>query len=445
MVQGESLMGTSDISIKTQHNYSESKKSSKNELLICALFGILLFARAMSNIAFYAFIGVSLIVFLVSDIRQSIIFLFFLLPFATILKQDVDGMSFYTVLFFFVVLKMIMKHRTIDVRLVVAILLFFLYGLFFSGEAQLTTIITMLVGVLMLYCIKQEDINADISSTVIAYSIGICLASVLALFKQSFPIINEFVTDSMIKLGAEEYAERFAGLHGNPNYFTLDVTVALSALIVLSYYNNKKPKTYILCLIALSVFGLMSVSKSFLLVWIFLILCWFVLSIKQGAGKLFKFISVVIIGAMIIYLFTYDYVNTYLFRFVEEGTGTFDDLTTGRTVIWDKYIKAIFNDIKILLLGNGLNTILTTIDKGTHSTYLSSLFGLGIIGTAILVYMLCICIGNLRFKGCVFITLIVLLIRMIAIDILTYDSTWFYLSVLLLLARDYRERKRKIR
>ena len=246
-----------------------------------------------------------------------------------------------------------------------------------------------------------------------------------------------------MRLGENEYTTRFSGLQGNPNYYTLDIVAALSAIIVLVYYKKEKTVLLAICLIALSVFGLMSVSKSFLLTWILLLVCWFVLSIRQGFGKLFGSILVVTIGAMIVYYFAYDYINAFLFRFAADNSGTLDSITTGRTELWSLYLDEIFNNIRILLFGNGLNTMIETLGKGAHNTYLEALFNLGIVGSTILIISICICMNRVKFKGVVWIPVMMLMIRMFAIGILTYDNLWFYISIPLMLACDHQKERAK--
>ena len=423
----------------------KSKYSPKYVLFICVVFSVLILVRAWSNVALYAFAGVSLLVFLVSNLGHCIAFLFFLLPFATILKQNVNGMSVFALLFFLVVVKMVLSRRRVDAKLLAALIVFFVYTLLFTGVAKLTTIATMIAGILMLYCLKQDNVDVDMTSLVVVYSVAICLSSVLALYKESLPIINIFVEDAMLKLGEDEYALRFSGLQGNPNYYTLDIVVALSAIVALLYYKKEKNITLTICMIALSVFGLMSVSRSFLIAWIVLLICWFFLSVKQGAGKVLSSLLVVAIGVVVVYYFAFDYVNAFLFRFSEEQTGTLNDMTTGRIGIWQAYLETIFGDLKILFFGNGLNTVLKPGGKGTHNTYLESLFYLGIVGTAILVISIGISIKRVAFRGVAWLPVLVLAFRMFGIGILTNDNLWFYFSIALILACDYYKDCKKMR
>ena len=421
-----------------QDNLIVRKYNYKYVLGICALFFVLLVARGISDSFFYAFAAVSSVLFIVSNSGHCISFLFFLLPFATILKQDVGGMSFFTVLFFLVILKLTIKLHKISVWLVVSLAVLSLYSLAFSGFSELSTIITMVSGILLLYYLRNEKLDTDINMTVIVYSIGIVLSSILALLKPTLPVVDLFITESMLKLKGTEYASRFSGLQGNPNYYTLDITIALAAIVVL-LYNNRNTKIHTIFLVTLSVFGLMSVSKSFLITWIFLIICWLFISIKQGVRKTVKFIIVAIVGAMVIYFFAYEYINTYLYRLLGDSAGTLESITTGRTEIWASYFNEILDNIKILFFGNGLNTISETIGMGTHNTYLETLFCLGIIGTIIMLVSLRFSIGKIELNQGVWIPILVLMIRMFALGMLTYDNLWFYFAVISMLTREIKQ------
>ena len=416
----------------TVNRYSKKEcvYSQRYVILICALLFALISGRLINNLFFYIFAAVSLVVFVFSSIKHCVSFLMFLLPFASILKRDVDAISFFTILFFFLIAKMVMFHAKIDAVLFLYLLIFFTYNLVFSGMGQLTTIVTMIAGMLMLYYIRQE--NVDVNSVVITYSFGVCLSSILTLLKGSLPILNTFISDVTMKLGEGEYTSRFSGLAGNPNYYTLDIIMALSAIFVISY-STKNQKIYTFFTIVLSVFGMMSVSKSFLVTWVMLIIIWFILSVKQGGVKMVKFAFVLALGAFIIYFVADDYVHSFLMRFFKDSTGSINDITTGRYNIWINYIKAIFNDLKIMLFGNGLKTLCGV--KGTHNTYLEALFNVGLVGSAVFLICLKQSMGKGIVKGVVWIPAIMLMVRMIAIGIFTHDNLWFYLLIIVLLSK----------
>ena len=403
--------------VKTNAFSRESAFDVKYVTLICALFYILIFGRSLSNLFFYAFAGFSLAVFFLSNSKHCVSFLFFLLPFSSILKPSVGSISFFTLLFFFVVFKYVVIYRKFDAKLLFFSMIFLAYSVLFSGLGQLTAIISIIAGILLIYYIRED--RADINSIIVPLSFGIFLSSVLALLKEQLPIINAFVNDTMIKLGESNYELRFSGLQGNPNYYTLDIILVLAAIIVLISKKKTKP-IHIVLMISLSILGFMSLSKSFLLTWLLLIILWFIVSAKQGLTGLSKFVFICIIGVVLIYYFAYDSINSYIFRLFGSGANSLDDVTTGRSTIWEKYVNILLNDLKILFFGNGINTISYDVGLGTHNTYLESIFYLGIIGTTIFGITVTLAMGKINLKKFGWVPILVLLIRMFAINILTY-------------------------
>ncbi len=410
---------------------SEGKKESRL-IWMTVLLAAIVVARAFSGVFFYVFAAVSLILFTFCKVSYCISLLFFLLPVASILKTGVGSISFFTVLFFLTVIKLMISEKRLSPNFLLMLMSLGVYLLAFSGIGQITTILTMLAGLIMLYCVRSTKVSAD--TCVISYSLGICFASVLAECRSFLPIIQTFVQDSAMKLAENSYATRFSGLQGNPNYFTLDIIVALSALVVLIY--NKKPTwLHMGCFILLSAFGLMSISKSFLLSWIILMLFWFLVSLKQGVSRFVKMIFILILTITTIYFVAYDSVELYLQRFLWDSSGTVNSITTGRSDIWKAYITEILGDLKILFFGNGLNTI-SSYGKGAHNTYLESIYTVGVLGSMLLFITVKVAMRRVLIQKIILIPITVLLIRMFGIGIMTYDNLWFYLLIIVILSMD---------
>lgn len=414
----------------------ENTYSSKYVGFMCVLFFVLIVGRAVNNTFFLVFAAVSLAVFTLSSTKHCIPMLLFLLPFSTILKSGLNSMSLFTILFFVVVVKLVFSHLKIEVGVLSCIALFIVYNLLLSGLGQLTTMVTMASGVLMLYYLRSENIDAN--SSITAFSFGICLSSVLALFKESLPIVDAFVDDTTLRLDGTDFVARFSGLQGNPNYYTIDIILALAAIIVMMYNGKHRPINTVF-LVLLPVFGLMSLSKSFLITLVLLIVCWFVLSIRRGIGGMARFVFIAVVGIAIAYYMAYDFINASLLRFMGDSSSSLEQVTTGRSDIWMDYVEALLEDFKMLFCGNGLNAILETAGKGAHNTYLESLFSLGIFGTTILLSAIGFAIGKISLKNAVWVPFILLLVRMFAIGILTYDNLWFYLLILVLLSKENTE------
>ncbi len=411
---------TLNISTKQNHFYLQT--------ILCFLFFCIFVGRAFNNLFCFAFLAISLSVVLFSSTSNCIVLLFFTLPFSSILKLEYSGISFFTIFFFAVALKMLLAKKRFDSNSLLAIILFACYCFVFSGLGQVSTIITMFLGLLVVSSLSKKDVHPE--SIIVAYSIGLILSSFLALFRNYLPLINSLFLDTTMKLADDAYEHRFSGLQGNPNYYTVDIILAIACLATIIIHKKQKPLHFIL-VGSLCVFGFMSISKSFLVSLIVLIFLWLVLIIKKnGFLRAFKFIlgGAFIIG--LIYFIARNSINLYLFRLLNDRGGSLNDISTGRIEIWKAYLEEIFTNAKILLFGNGLNALLDG-RLGCHNTFIEVLYSLGIIGFSFFFLSL-----KFAFAGCkkrmkiVFLPVTVLLVRMVAINLLTYDNIWFYLIVL---------------
>jgi len=398
---------------------------------MCALFAVLILGRAFSNAMLYVFFGVAALVFVVSNPAHCTVFLFFLLPLATILKPYVGSMSYYTVFFFLTVFKMAIARQKIHLHLFVLVALFVAYHFAFFGTRGITALITTAAGVLLLYYLRQENIS--LKTVTVAFAVGLCLASCLALFRQSLPVINGFIREITLKTGHMEYANRFSALTGNPNYFTMDVIMAQAALIVLMH-REKKQTLYLLCFGVLTVFGFMSVSQSYLLAWILLVFLWFLLSLQKGISGLMRFVFIGVLMLAVMAVFAFDYIELFAFRIMNSIQGGAADFTTGRTDIWKDYLDVIVNDLKILFFGNGINTTIAS-GRATHNTYLEYIYYFGIVGTTLLLSAMRLAMGKILKEKVLWVPVLILLVRMLAIGIASHDNLWFYLGLIVLLAQ----------
>lgn len=415
--------------------FATDRFDSRYVMGMCALFAVLMLGRAVNNAMLYVFLGVALVAFTVSNPAHCAAFLFFLWPMATIIKPYVGSMSYYTVFFFLTIVKMVIAHRKIDLHLFVLVALFVAYRLAFNGTQGITTLITMASGILLLYYLRQENIS--LKTVIFAFTAGICMASCLAMLRQNLPVINGFIREAVLKTGQSEYATRFAGLTGNPNYFTMDVIMVQAALIVLMH-REKKQTLYLICFGILTVFGFMSVSQSYLLAWILLVFLWFLLSLQKGISSVVRFFFIGILMLAVIAVFAFDYIELFVFRITQGVQGGASDFTTGRTDIWRDYLETLMSNVKMLIFGVG-NSDFESIKKNTHNTYLEWIFHLGLVGTTLLLSGVRVAMGKFITSKIMWMPVLILLFRMLAIGIAFHDSLWFYLGLIVFLAQYCRE------
>ena len=405
------------------------EKNISVSVLLCIGMGILLTLRGIHDIFIYPAIIWGLAGVLFAKKEDSVILLFFTLPLGAIFKLSPDEFSFFTLMFLLFATRLIISKTKIRVSLICLLFMFVAYAFLISGISQAVNIITMALGVFFVaYAIKEE---ISFNRVVVAYSFGIAVSAVLGLLQNKLPIIQEYVVVSILNSGATaESVSRFAGLKGNPNYFTMDVILALAGIAIMLLTKKAHIKFHFVLFSLLSVIGVMSISKSFLLSWGVLLLLMIYSSLKMAPEKTAKVILVIGSSLVIIGIFASDYIRAYLLRLSMDEGASLSEITTGRWDIWVSYIKAIWNDVKILLFGNGIGGSLVG-GRGAHNTYLEVIYNLGILGGSIYAFLM-----SSLFKGIAnraqrqiiqYAPLIVFLVRLLGIGIFTDDSMWFFL------------------
>ena len=396
---------------------------SSRVMFAFVLFSLLIIGRVFSDVFCYLFLLAGVVFFVLYPMHECIEILVYILPFSPIMKFSLDSISMFTYLFFGLLLRMVVFNNRFDRLSFVAFAILGGYALVVSGYAHVTSVITIVAGMIMISKIDSYHVNAEAS--VVSYSIGLCLSSVLALFKDSLPLINQFIAVSRMKVDEGDFENRFAGLWGNPNYYTMDVIFLIACLAVILL--SQKPRIIHYILVGgLTVFGIMSVSKSFLLSYAILLMLWFIASLRRGGASnatKFLFLGAILVG--VVYYFAMDSINLFLFRFSADENVSLDTISTGRISIWTTYINTVVENPRILLLGNGLDTW-EDVGAGTHNTYLELLFSFGLFGSFFFLFALARAFNGVQKKALLLLPVSVLMIRMFAIGVLTYDAIWIY-------------------
>lgn len=311
----------------------------------------------------------------------------FFLPFAPLLKFRPGTISFFTIALLLVygIYTVTGSRRVKVLHLIPALLLVVMtlivktaYGHDLDNSYILFAITLMLVP----FITRELDEGYDFYWLTVCFALGICLAAITAQYLTVFPTISRYI-DVNVNLG---FARR-SGYNGDPNFYSAHITTALSGILVLLLNETKRSKLFVLAALAclLLYCGLMSVSKSFLLISVCLLLLWVLtLLLQRGkvSVKVTLIVTLVVAGGFLLSstVFT-DMLNTTFSRFSQDAN--LSDFTTGRTEVWARYIQAMLEDVRLLLFGQGYSDVIIG-EKPTHNTLLEGLFQLGLIGCALL-------------------------------------------------------------
>ncbi len=360
------------------------------------------------------------------------VFLFFL-PFATLLKIRPGTISFYTVaLFMAYVIYMVMGSRDLKVYHLIPALCLMIITLAvrtFHGYSLENSYLLFCATLLLLPFLAQElDREYDFYWLTCFFALGIIVAAVTARQLTVFPTISRYI-EVFDLFGAR----RYSGYYGDPNFYSAQITAAIGGVLVLLLNRLRAGQTVALVLLMemLLYCGFLSLSKSFLLVTVALLLLWGVSVLFQKERLSAKLMILLTFSFGILFLlsstlFT-DMIGTVISRF--SGNDSLSDLTTGRTELWLSYMRAFIEDPLLLLFGNGYVHVLVN-DRASHNTIIQTVFQFGLVGGCVLlVWFVCYMralLGDTRIRWDTLAQLCILAIGAfgpwMALDILFFDD-----------------------
>jgi hypothetical protein len=264
---------------------------SKNIFIWTSLlvaFGVALFQtlnNAIGLVAVLVLFGVLLVYAAFKDMAMPV--LLFFLPWSTLLKLRPGTISMYTIALLAVLL--ILLFRNIKKFPVLHI---FPAALLFVLTLAVKTVTEDPIDnsyVLFFFCLllfpliaSEKEKEYDFYTLILFLSLGIITAALSAKQLAVFPTIARYITihsyDSIIRL---------SGYYGDPNFYSAHITAAIAGIFVLVLNEAKLSRRLVLfVLMVLLVYcGFLSVSKSFILLFICMSLFW-IIEILFRNGKM---------------------------------------------------------------------------------------------------------------------------------------------------------------
>lgn len=319
--------------------------------------------------------------------------LLFFLPFTPLLKIRPGTISFFSIALIVVYLIYIMMgSRRISIyHLVPAFLLIglilvvkTLYDYPIANSFVLFSASLLLIPFLA----RELDDQYDFYWLTVYFVIGITVAAITAQILDIFPTILQYIAKHSFAGGM-----RHAGYYGDPNFYSAHINAALGGVIVLLLNNAKKSRMIILSLmgIVLLYCGFLSVSKSFLVILVSVVLL-LLIEFLFNKGRLstkFMILTSFVISIIFVLSSTLfsDLIDMMIAR-LSSGRN-FADFTTGRTELWVRYLHAFEEDPLLLFFGQGFTNVLIN-DRSTHNTILQIVYQVGIVGGVLLLaWMIC--------------------------------------------------------
>ncbi len=182
---------------------------------------------------------------------------------------------------------------------------------------------------------------------------------------------------------------RLKGLTGHENKLAIWVSIIWAMFFV--YYFNKKLSVQQLALISipLFLFGVMTKSKMFLILFIVISITYLIYSYIQNwkSGLIHTLIICFVFG--IIFLIMPNKVSEYIGRFTDyfQDTGFINMITTGRVGIWEYSLKLWSKNVFTILFGIGQTASLGKYVH-THNAYIEWLTYCGLFGFLLVVALI---------------------------------------------------------
>lgn len=359
-----------------------------------------------------------------SKYQKSVYYLAFFTSFSGIFVFKGRHMFFLMAGLF--ILKSLVVNK-INKNTLIFYLVIIAYCIVFSdiqGEYSFARIIGLILLFLIPLIASYSD-KIDCSVFIQHYIFGFVIATIIGFFVKSIPSMYKlFDTDIMWTKNYQELT-RFFGLAFDSNFYALSNYTIIAYLLFA--FEKINPFRGILILFLL-ISGVMTISKSYLLIIGVLLALYIVKNISK-----IKYIMIFLLAAIIgIWIFSiiskkigFNAIDLIIARFVKGGD--IADNTTGRVDIWKDYIE-IFkaSGIKKLLFGFGFNT---EVIHAAHNTFIEFFYHFGFIGTVLWGVYFIYC-GNLFRKKTIFfenktpLVCICLITGIFFLSAYTYEAFW---------------------
>ncbi len=359
-------------------------------LLCCAhITGstLLILAVLIAYIAFVIFMTVH-------DMGYETILFF--LPWSALLKLYSGGISWFTIaLILYCAISLIKKKmKLLSYQFIIPAILMALTLLakLIQGNGIAADYIFFFVMLVIFPCaVTCEADKSSFWNLTIFFSLGIISAAFSAQLTEGYANISKFIT-----VHSYQSITRLCGFYSDPNFYSAHITACLSGVLTLLSYEKTSRKRLLLTALAIVLIycGLLSASKSFIIVIACLFLVWIPTIMSRRGGKATKLrILLGVICAAVIMLSSVAVQE--LLKMMSQRFSYHSDIsqiTTGRTEIWLNYLNEFLENPLVLLFGQGYTNVLVG-GRASHNSAIQTVFQFGLIASPLLLLWI---LGTLR-------------------------------------------------
>jgi hypothetical protein len=282
----------------------------------------------------------------------------------------------------------ILKDIKIDKKFMFIALIFISYEwshIFLYNVKNLLTLFswTITIFYISLFISNNKLINNDHKLSIKYFISGLFISSFYGVF------YSYLKSGLFFNFNRSNLADRFIGAAGDPNYYSVYILIGLFSLL---QFLNQKSKVItkffiIFIFLLLLLFGFMSLSRMFFIVFCFVFFIYFlcVIGFKRKYSSHRKFIiSFIIVSLIIFSVFSAEIINNIaltLSRFTNYGNDL-TNLTSNRNLIADYILNFLISNPVFLIFGVGIQSYGERVGNMVyaHNIFLELLAAWGIIG-----------------------------------------------------------------
>jgi hypothetical protein len=410
----------------------EAERAQKSEIrsgiLKCLMVTLLILVGVNIRYSMIAAAAFACIFILTAKPNEMLGMLVYFLSFATVFKLSPGGYTLFNFLIIAAIFRYFIVLRTIrlDKNFVIMVFVFALFVLLSGGTRTISELVKILMYFFLLHIIFQQGDDVDLRMLLFFFSLGIILSSLSALFSDRIPGLEKFMEIRDYRVG-DEHIVRFGGLRSNSNYYTMPITIALSCLAGLAITKKAGLREYALIIILLG-FGMSSISLSFLVSCICILLTVIFYLSRMSIKKLIFGLLCILLLFLIVYIVAgKEYVLSYIARISEKDLSSSSDLTTGRADLWRLFAQYLGANLKVLLFGQGLGAAF--FRSNPHNTYLEALYYIGVVGLVLYALIIYFLFPRKHVKRNLvnYLPLLIFVIRGVAISYFLDEFIYFYI------------------
>lgn len=399
-------------------------------------------SKAVIGLCLLAFLGV---VVLACRKNAMLAVLLYFLPWSPLLRLDNTSFSFFTIALLLVCLLYCVKSR-LSFNTYQSVLAFFLVLLTVTAKLLQGNPIqnNYLAFVLMLFLLPgvvEGGRMGSFKEVTLFFAVGIIAAALIAQQTAGLPNISNY-----INVHAYLSVTRRSGFYGDPNFYAAHITACMAGIQLLLSREEKRTHqlTLLLVLILLLYCGMLSASKSFVVVTAGLFLVWVPILLEKGhwSSKFRLLAGVLCAGAVVLSSSAFE----PLFEIIAERfsySANISQLTTKRTDLWMDYLNEFAHNIPLTLLGQGYTSV-TLHGWASHNTIIQSVFQFGLLGVPLLTAWVVLTLKDVQRKlgdsrpkwTYTLLMLVGVVMPWFALDILFFDE-FFLLPIYVVLGSNY--------